>query len=172
MAAERGDRQHRARVAAVIAAIAAIAVLVAGPRAAAGGALGPNLSLTGDPAQVQNNPTIAVDRGNPLRLVAAANTIKGNWQVLFWSGDGGNSWGSSLMPHLPDASYHWYPSVAWDSKGTAYATPRAAGGTPYHQADLDNRLHAVAGGGRRSQFSWTDVAGNEVSYRVYRSVDR
>ena len=52
---------------------------------------------------------------------------------------------------------------------TSLLHPDGGGAPP---ADLDNRLRAVAAGGRQSQLSWTDVAGKEVSYRVYRSAAR
>ena len=83
--------------------------------------VGPNIDITSSPTSVFSESFIAVDRSNPQRIIAGANQISGDAQMLFWSHDGGTTWTTELMA-LGGKSFHSDPGLAWDSRGDGYAT--------------------------------------------------
>lgn len=114
-----------------------------------------NVRLTGNPpgdTGPANELTIAVDPTNPDRILAGGKDYKLGpdpvcggtrvWMGYYYSGDGGKTWGSNLMPghdlpptsqpQNPGAGYHCTsdPVVGWDGQGVAYFS-----GLNYAQAD-------------------------------------
>lgn len=79
----------------------------------------------------QGEVSIAVDRFDPLRVLAAAMNLQDGRLLTMASSDGGDSWSSSTLP-FSEGTLHADPMVSFDSRGRAYLAviPVGAGNTP------------------------------------------
>lgn len=68
----------------------------------------------------QAEVSIAVDRYDPARVVAAAMNLPDGRLLMMSSGDGGMTWSRALLPFDSGATLLADPMVAFDSRGRAY----------------------------------------------------
>lgn len=80
----------------------------------------------------QAEVSIAVDRLDPRRVVAAAMNLEEGNLLTTWSADAGETWSSALLPLPTGATLHADPMVAFDSRGAVYLAviPVARGNSP------------------------------------------
>jgi BNR repeat-like domain len=87
---------------------------------------GANRRVSGSWPTPINESDVQVDRWHPDRLLVASNDIAGSGRLaVFYSRDGGATWGRSYLPFVENDSIHADPTVDWSSDGTAWATTAA-----------------------------------------------
>ncbi len=69
---------------------------------------------------IQGEASIAVDRFDPRRIVAAAMNLNEGGLLTMASEDGGESWTRTLLPLPAGAAFHADPMVAFDSRGRVH----------------------------------------------------
>jgi hypothetical protein len=85
--------------------------------------VGTNLRISGAQTAPRSGSDIRIDSWHPQRIIAASNNILASGQQgQYWSGDGGTSWGQTLLPLVTGDSHQSNPTVDWDSNGSAWAT--------------------------------------------------
>ncbi|MES1243250.1 MAG: sialidase family protein [Acidobacteriota bacterium] len=93
--------------------------------------IGANRRVSGPWPDPINESDVQIDRWNPKRILVASNDIKGSGRLaVFYSKDGGATWGRSFLPFVENDSIHADPTVDWSSDGTAWATTAAVEVTP------------------------------------------
>ncbi len=76
---------------------------------------------------------IRVNYWDPMKIISASNNISGSGnQAQFYSTDGGNTWGQTMLPLQLGDSFHSDPTVEWTSDGTAWATTIGITGSVLH----------------------------------------
>ena len=98
---------------------------------------------------------VRIDSRNPSRVVGAANTGVGPEQ-MFYSADGGATWGQSLLTLVENDSDDSDPGVDWTSDGTAWTTTI---GIALPQFVLKLRSYRSSDGGATWSFDSTLSAG-------------
>jgi BNR/Asp-box repeat len=87
--------------------------------------------ISGAQSASRGETAIRVNRWEPRRIVAASKNLppgvpqqlySGAQMAIFYSSDGGASWGQSYLPWAAGDAYMGDPSVDWTSDGTAWAT--------------------------------------------------
>ena len=80
-----------------------------------------NVRLSGAQTVPRSESDIRINFWNPLKVIAASNSIGGTGQqAQYYSNDGGATWGQSFLPLAGD-SFHSDPAVDWTSDGTAWS---------------------------------------------------
>jgi hypothetical protein len=103
---------------------------------------------------------IRIDYWNPNRVIAASNNIGGSGrQAMYWSTDGGATWGQSSLAFTTNDGFHSDPTVDWTSDGTAWSTTI---GITDDGEDLRLRLYRSTDGGRNWTFDST-ISGSHTS---------
>jgi hypothetical protein len=134
-------------------------------------AVAPRPGASGTPAEsdeqratgVETGPRyesmIRVDERNPSRIVGAANSGDGPEQ-MFFSHDGGATWGQSRLTLVENDSGDSDPGVDWTSDGTAWTTVI---GIALPQFTLKLRAYRSSDGGATWTFDSTLSAGGTAS---------
>ena len=86
--------------------------------------------ISGAQSSSRGETAIRVNRYEPRRIVAASKNLppgaamglSGAQMAIFYSSDGGASWGQSYLPWAAGDVFMGDPSVDWTSDGTAWAT--------------------------------------------------
>jgi len=95
--------------------------------------IGTEVSVSGPPAAPRSESDIRIDFRNPSRIISASNDIEvGGRQIVYYSGNGGATWGQTSLPLVAGDAFHSDPTVDWTSDGTAWSTTigiTASGGT-------------------------------------------
>ena len=87
--------------------------------------------ISGAQSSSRGETAIRVNRWEPRRIVAASKNLppgapqqvySGAQMAIFYSSDGGASWGQSYLPWAAGDTFMGDPSVDWTSDGTAWAT--------------------------------------------------
>lgn len=86
--------------------------------------------ISGAQSSSRGETAIRVNRYEPRRIVAASKNLQpgaprglsGEQMAIFYSSDGGASWGQSYLPWYAGDVHMGDPSVDWTSDGTAWAT--------------------------------------------------
>jgi hypothetical protein len=86
--------------------------------------------ISGAQTSSRGETAIRVNRYEPRRIVAASKNLEpgapegysGQQMAIFYSSDGGASWGQSYLPWAAGDLHMGDPSVDWTSDGTAWAT--------------------------------------------------
>jgi hypothetical protein len=131
--------------------------------------------ISGAQSSSRGETAIRVNRYEPRRIVAASKNLQpgaprgysGEQMAIFYSSDGGASWGQSYLPWAAGDVHMGDPSVDWTSDGTAWATIVAVpmvGGLAvraYKSTDgganwtLDNTLSSTLGNNDKDMM-WVD----------------
>jgi hypothetical protein len=86
--------------------------------------------ISGAQTSSRGETAIRVNRYEPRRIIAASKNLQpgaprgysGEQMAIFYSSDGGASWGQSYLPWAAGDVHMGDPSVDWTSDGTAWAT--------------------------------------------------
>ena len=112
--------------------------------------------ISGAQSASRGETAIRVNRWQPRQIVAASKNLppgalpgfSGEQMAIFYSSDGGASWGQSYLPWAATDIFMGDPAVDWTSDGTAWATVI---GVDVSQANLAVRAYRSRDGGA----SWT-----------------
>ncbi|MEA2694098.1 MAG: xanthomonalisin, partial [Acidobacteriota bacterium] len=90
------------------------------PRKARGGA---ERRISGPQPSPRSESDIRVNFFDPSRIISASNDIAASGrQGVYYSSDGGATWGQTSLPLLAGDFFHSDPTVDWTSDGTAWST--------------------------------------------------
>jgi hypothetical protein len=79
--------------------------------------------ISGAQTSPRSETDIRVNYLNPQKIIAASNNISSTGrQAMFFSSNGGVTWGQTLLPLNTGDSFHSDPTVDWTSDGTAWST--------------------------------------------------
>jgi len=85
--------------------------------------IGSNQRISGLQISPRSESDIRINFWNPNQIIAASNEIETSAMLaLFYSGDGGVTWGQTSLPLMPGDAFQGDPAVDWTSNGTAWAT--------------------------------------------------
>lgn len=93
-------------------------------RAGANGATaGTNVRTSGAQSNPRSESDIRINFWNPSKIIAASNNISGSGtQGVYYSSDGGVTWGQTNLPLASGDAFHSDPTVEWTSDGTAWSS--------------------------------------------------
>ena len=77
--------------------------------------------ISGASASARTESDIRLNYGDPSKVIAAANDFNSQAQAIFYSTDGGGSWGQTTLPLAAGDVGQSDPAVDWTSDGTAWA---------------------------------------------------
>ena len=96
-------------------------------------------------SNVQAEVTIALNKSNPLNLLASANTLNGPYaynQGFYASLDGGATWnGADVLQKIITTQVYGDPTVSFSNDNTAFMTSINAGGGYWFQRSIDGGLN-------------------------------
>jgi hypothetical protein len=79
--------------------------------------------ISGAQTSARSESAIRVNYFNPQKIIGASNNISSSGrQAMFFSSNGGVSWGQTLLPLVTGDSFQSDPTVEWTSDGTAWST--------------------------------------------------
>jgi len=79
--------------------------------------------ISGAQTSPRSESDIRVNYNNPQKIIGASNNISASgMQAMFFSSNGGASWGQTSLPLISGDSFHSDPTVEWTSDGTAWST--------------------------------------------------
>lgn len=85
--------------------------------------VGTDRRISGLQSVARSESDIRIDYWNPDRIIAGSNNIGGSGQqAMYWSHDGGTSWGQTFLPFTGNDQFHSDPTVDWQSTGTAWSS--------------------------------------------------
>jgi len=94
-----------------------------GPIVALGASAGTNVRTSGAQTVSRSESDIRINYWNPSKIIAASNNIGGSgMQGVYYSSDGGVTWGQTNLPLASGDAFHSDPTVDWSSDGTAWST--------------------------------------------------
>ncbi len=93
-------------------------------RAAANGATaGTNVRTSGAQTNPRSESDIRINYWSPSKIISASNNIGGSGtQAVYYSSDGGVTWGQTNLPLASGDAFHSDPTVEWTSDGTAWSS--------------------------------------------------
>ena len=90
---------------------------------------GTNVRTSGAQTASRSESDIRVNYWDPTKIIAGSNNIGGSGQQgMYWSTDGGVTWGQTNLPLASGDSFHSDPTVDWSSDGTAWSTTMGING--------------------------------------------
>ncbi len=97
--------------------------LRAGKIASLDATAGANVRTSGAQTVSRSESDIRINYWNPSKIIAASNNIGGSGQQgMYYSTDGGATWGQTSLPLNTGDAFHSDPTVDWSSDGTAWST--------------------------------------------------
>jgi Bacterial pre-peptidase C-terminal domain len=94
-----------------------------------GATAGTNVRTSGLQTASRSESDIRVNYWDPSKIIAGSNNIGGSGQQgMYWSSDGGVTWGQTTLPLTGSDSFHSDPTVDWSSDGTAWSTTMGING--------------------------------------------
>jgi hypothetical protein len=107
--------------------------VAAAPASRTAASAGPERRISGPAADPRSESDIRIDFRDPQKIVAASNEIGGSGrQAIFYSTDGGATWGQTSLPLVAGDLLHSDPTVEWTSDGTAWSTTIGIHGGALH----------------------------------------
>jgi hypothetical protein len=83
---------------------------------------GTNLRISGAQTTPRSESDIRINFFNPAKIISGANAIdQTGTQAMFFSGDGGATWGQTRLSLFTGDAFHSDPAVDWTSDGTAWS---------------------------------------------------
>jgi hypothetical protein len=90
---------------------------------------GTNVRTSGAQSNPRSESDIRINYWNPSKIIAASNNISGSGtQGVYYSADGGVTWGQTNLPLASGDSFHSDPTVDWTSDGTAWSSTMGING--------------------------------------------
>jgi len=90
---------------------------------------GTNVRTSGSQTSSRSESDIRINYWNPSKIIAASNNIASSGlQGVYYSTDGGVTWGQTNLPLASGDSYHSDPTVDWTSDGTAWSSTMGING--------------------------------------------
>jgi hypothetical protein len=84
---------------------------------------GTNVRTSGAQTVSRSESDIRINYWNPSKIIAASNNIGGSGtQGVYYSSDGGVTWGQTNLPLASGDAFHSDPTVEWTSDGTAWSS--------------------------------------------------
>ena len=84
---------------------------------------GTNVRTSGAQTASRSESDIRINYWTPSKIIAASNNIGGSGtQGMYYSSDGGVTWGQTNLPLASGDAFHSDPTVDWSSDGTAWST--------------------------------------------------
>jgi hypothetical protein len=84
---------------------------------------GTNVRASGAQTSPRSESDIRINFNNPNQVIAASNAIvSGGHQAMFYSSNGGSTWGQTTLPFTTGDAFHSDPTVDWRSTGVAWST--------------------------------------------------
>jgi BNR repeat-like domain/Fibronectin type III domain len=84
---------------------------------------GTNVRISGAQTVSRSESDIRVNYWNTQQVIAGSNNIGGSGQQgMYYSSNGGATWGQTTLPLQTGDSFHSDPTVDWTSDGTAWAS--------------------------------------------------
>ena len=84
--------------------------------------VGANLRMSGAQTAPRSESAISIDHGNGQRIISASNNISGSGhQAMFFSTNGGTTFGQTTLPLVTGDAFHSDPTVDFTSDGTAWS---------------------------------------------------
>ncbi len=78
--------------------------------------------ISGEQTAPRSESDIRINFRDPSRILSASNDIEASGhQAIYYSADGGATWGQSSLPFTGGDSFHSDPTVDWTSDGTAWS---------------------------------------------------
>ena len=91
---------------------------------------GTNVRTSGTQTAARSESDIRINYWDPSKIIAGSNNIGGSGQQgMYWSTDGGVTWGQTTLPLASGDSFHSDPTVDWSSDGTAWSTTMGINGS-------------------------------------------
>ncbi|HKS26135.1 MAG TPA: pre-peptidase C-terminal domain-containing protein [Thermoanaerobaculia bacterium] len=85
--------------------------------------VGTNVRTSGAQTVSRSESDIRINFWNPSKIIAASNNIGGSGtQGVYYSSDGGVTWGQTNLPLASGDAFHSDPTVEWTSDGTAWSS--------------------------------------------------
>jgi hypothetical protein len=79
--------------------------------------------ISGAQTSPRSESDIRINYQNPQKIIGASNNISSTGrQAMFFSSNGGASWGQTLLPLVTGDAFQSDPTVDWTSDGTAWST--------------------------------------------------
>lgn len=91
---------------------------------------GTNVRTSGAQTASRSESDIRINYWNPSKIIVASNNIASSGtQGVYYSSDGGVTWGQTNLPLASGDSFHSDPTVDWSSDGTAWSTTMGINGS-------------------------------------------
>jgi hypothetical protein len=85
--------------------------------------VGGDFRISGAQTSPRSESDIRVNYWDPSRIVSASNNIHGGGTLaMYYSSDGGATWGQTVLPRLVEDSFQSDPTVDWTSDGRVWST--------------------------------------------------
>jgi hypothetical protein len=121
---------------------------------------GTNVRTSGAQTASRSESDIRINYWTPSKIIAASNNISGSGtQGVYYSTDGGVTWGQTNLPLASGDSFHSDPTVDWTSDGTAWSTTM---GINSAQTVLKVQSYRSANGGATWTFDGT-ISGTQTN---------
>jgi hypothetical protein len=119
--------------------------------------------ISGPQQGPRSESDIRVNFFDPAKIVAASNNITASGlQAMFYSLDGGVSWGQTSLPRFGPDVFHSDPAVEWTSDGTAWSSTIGIAFSGVYYLNLRMRAYRSTDHGQTWSFDDT-FSGNELS---------
>ncbi|HEX4955441.1 MAG TPA: sialidase family protein [Thermoanaerobaculia bacterium] len=111
--------------------------------------------ISGPQLRPRSESDIRINFWNPNQIVAGSNNLDGfsGRLGIYYSQDGGATWGQTTLPLVSTDDYHGDPAVDWTSDGTAWALTLGIRGTSLNE--LRVRAYRSTDGGATWTFDGT-----------------
>jgi hypothetical protein len=84
---------------------------------------GTNVRTSGSQTAARSESDIRINFWNSSKIIAASNNISSSGtQGVYYSSDGGTTWGQTSLPLASGDAFHSDPTVEWTSDGTAWSS--------------------------------------------------
>jgi hypothetical protein len=123
-----------------------------------GATAGTNVRTSGAQTVSRSESDIRINYWNPSKIIAASNNIGGSGtQGMYYSSDGGVTWGQTTLSLASGDTMHSDPTVDWSSDGTAWSTTMGINGNV-----LKVQSYRSANGGATWTFDGT-ISGTQTN---------
>jgi hypothetical protein len=120
--------------------------------------------ISGAQTSPRSESDIRVNYLNPQKIIGASNNISSTGrQAMFFSSNGGVTWGNTLLPLVTGDSFMSDPTVEWTSDGTAWSTTI---GINAAETVLQMRAYKSTDGGATWTFDNTFSTGNNNDKQI------
>src|ERR1700680_4076413 len=108
-----------------------------------------DLRISGEQSFPVSESDIRINFRNPCQIIAAANDTHFGPLQVFFSSNGGGTWGQTSLPIVSELDDLWHsdPAVDWTSDGTAWVVCLGA-----HLLRLEVRSYMFTAGGATWSF--------------------